>query len=150
MAKVPHLGLLYAAAVATGGGKPTARGGATSIPGPMPNFGPFATIEDAIFAACSFIMSQPHAVIPVRRNDLNFDLYWRLSNEYCAWGYAATSGTIDMSMLAVSGTQDNQRKRKCPLPAYVSDSRTPGRKPNRMQEVRRARRRRFPRWAPES
>ena len=31
----------------------------TSLPGPMPNFGPLKTAADAVFAACPLILSQP-------------------------------------------------------------------------------------------
>lgn len=97
----------------------------TVIPGPMPGFGPFATVNDAIGAACPLILNKPHAVIPVRPQDQNFELYWRTAQEYCAWFYAPEGKNIEMSLFAVSAVQDDPRKRKCTLPAYVADSRYP-------------------------
>ncbi len=98
----------------------------TSIPGPMPGFGPYATIDDAIFAACPVIMRQPHAYIPVPPTDQNFETYWKTSREYCAWLYAPAGKDVEMSLFTMSVVQDDPKKRKCKLPAYVDDPRYPG------------------------
>jgi hypothetical protein len=92
----------------------------------MPRFGPYATVEDAVFAACPLIMGQPHASIPVPKTDQNFKMYWRMSREYCAWLYAPEGKQVEMSLFAVSAVQDEPEKRKCKLPAYVDDPRYPG------------------------
>lgn len=102
-------------------GKP----GPISIPGPMPHFGPFATVNDAIGAACPFILSQPGAIIPVRKDDESFDEYWRTAQEYCAWIYGVESKAVEMSLLAVSASQSNPNERYCDLPPYVADDRYP-------------------------
>jgi hypothetical protein len=96
-----------------------------SIPGPMPNFGTYATVDAAILAACPLIMRQPHASIPVPVTNQNFDTYWRVSREYCAWLYAAKNEPVEMSLFATSAVQDEPDKRTCRLPAYVDDSRYP-------------------------
>ncbi|WP_224364880.1 hypothetical protein [Hyalangium versicolor] len=97
----------------------------TSIPGPMPGRSAYATVDEAIFAACPLIMSQPQASIPVPPTHQNFELYWKLSREYCAWLYAADGHDVEMSLFAVSAVQDDPRKRQCKLPAYVDDPRYP-------------------------
>src|SRR5512133_3493247 len=58
-----------------------------TIPGPMPHFGPFTSVDEALLAACPLVLSQPHAVIPVRKDDQNFKVYWATADEYCAWLY---------------------------------------------------------------
>jgi hypothetical protein len=98
----------------------------TSIPGPMPSFGSFATVDEALFAACPFIIRQPHAAIPVHPRAQSFETYWRISREYCAWLYAPQGRDVEMSLLAVSAAQDDPKKRQCRLPAYVDDPRHPG------------------------
>jgi hypothetical protein len=97
----------------------------TSLPGPMPNFGPFATVDEGLLAACPLVLSQPHAVIPVRPDDQNFKLYWRIAREYCAWFYAPEGQGIVMSLLAVNAVDDDPKKRQCLPPSYVVDSRYP-------------------------
>lgn len=74
----------------------------TSVPGPLPNFGPFASVAEAILAACPVIMRQPHALIPVPRTDQNFSVYWRTASEYCAWLYSVDGEHVDMSLMATS------------------------------------------------
>lgn len=99
----------------------------TSIPGPMPNFGPFKTAADAVFAACPLILSKPHAVAG-RKSDPNFDTYFRLSTEYCSLLYYTPDKNFEMSMLATKYAQVDPRSRECPYlsdvddPRYSSDS----------------------------
>jgi hypothetical protein len=97
----------------------------TRSPGPMPDFGPFATVEDGILAACPLVVSQANAVIPVRRTDQNFEVYWRTAQEYCAWLYAPAGKDVVMSLLAASPVQSDPVMRQCALPAYVEDNRHP-------------------------
>lgn len=92
-----------------------------TVAGPMPDFGPFANVDDAINAACPFMLNQPHAVIPVRKGDQDFDVYWRTADEYCAWLYGVEGKSIRMSLLMVSAAQDNPKLRQCELPPYVAD-----------------------------
>lgn len=47
----------------------------TSISGPMPDFDSYTSVSDALLAACPVIVRQPHALIPVPRNDQNFSVY---------------------------------------------------------------------------
>ncbi|MFP2929823.1 hypothetical protein ACLESO_32450 [Pyxidicoccus sp. 3LG] len=97
----------------------------TSIPGPMPDFGPFDSVADAILAACPVIVRQPHALIPVPRTAQDFGVYWRAASEYCAWLYSVDGEHVEMSLLATSRIQDDPSKRRCDLPARVADSRHP-------------------------
>jgi hypothetical protein len=95
----------------------------TSIGGPLPKFGTYPTVEEAIFAACPVMMSLPHAMIPVSPDNQNFNLYWRLSREYCAWLYAPDGKDVEMSLIAVSSVHDDPKKRQCKLPDNVDDPR---------------------------
>jgi hypothetical protein len=97
----------------------------TSVPGPMPDFGPFTSVSDAILAACPVIMRQPDALIPVSSSHQNFSVYWRTASEYCAWLYSVDDAHVDMSLLATSPIQGNPSRRRCDLPAYVADKRHP-------------------------
>ncbi len=97
----------------------------TSVPGPMPDFGPFTRVSDAILTACPVIMSQPDALIPVPADHQNFSVYWRTAEEYCAWLYSIDDAHVEMSLLATSPVQGDPSRRRCDLPAYVSDSRHP-------------------------
>jgi hypothetical protein len=97
----------------------------TSVPGPMPDFGPFPRVSEAILAACPVIMRQPHALISVPRTHQNFSVYWRTANEYCAWLYSADGEHVEMSLLATSPVQDDPSRRRCDLPAHVADRRHP-------------------------
>jgi len=96
----------------------------TSIPGPMPGFGPFEKFSDALMAACPVILSKPRATAG-RPTDQNFKLRWMLSQEYCAWLYYTPDGKYEMSMLAAAPTQNDHSKRVCDLPSIVNDSRYP-------------------------
>lgn len=91
----------------------------------MPNFGPFSTVEEAIYAACPLVVSQPNAVIPVRKSDQNFDVYWRTAQEYCAWLYSPDGTGVVMSFFAASPVQNDPAMRQCALPAQVADTRYP-------------------------
>ncbi|MGZ3458183.1 MAG: hypothetical protein ACXU86_06700 [Archangium sp.] len=95
----------------------------TSVPGPMPDFGPFSSISDAILAACPVLMRQPHALIPVPRTHQNFGVYWRTASEYCAWLYSIDGEHVEMSVLTTSPVQDDPSMRRCDLPAHVVDKR---------------------------
>jgi hypothetical protein len=70
----------------------------------LPNFGPFASVAEAILAACPVIMRQPHALIPVPRTDQNFSVYWRTASEYCAWLYSVDA-MPSMSIVAFIGKE---------------------------------------------
>jgi len=99
-----------------------------SISGPMPGFGPYQTVDEAIFAACPLVLDQPEAVIPVPPSDQNFRLYWNVSREYCAWLYSPDGKEVSMSFLAMSPVQDVPGKRQCRLPGKVTDRRYPAEK----------------------
>lgn len=90
----------------------------------MPNFGPFETAADAVFAACPLILSMPHAVAG-RRDDQNFRLYFQLSTEYCGLVYYTPERKFEMSMLTASYSQTTPGARHCPYVSRVSDSRYP-------------------------
>ncbi|WP_233582917.1 hypothetical protein [Corallococcus sp. CA053C] len=94
----------------------------SSIPGPMPAFGPFDTFSDALQAACPLILGKPHATAG-RATEQNFQLRWRLSREYCAWLYYTPDRKFEMSMLAAGPLHDESRKRTCDLPSTVNDPR---------------------------
>ncbi|HEX8434414.1 MAG TPA: BatA domain-containing protein [Archangium sp.] len=97
----------------------------TSVPGPMPDFGSFSRVSDAILAACPVILRQPHALIPVPRTHQEFSVYWKTASEYCAWLYSADGEHVEMSLLATSPIQDDPSRRRCDLPAHVMDRRYP-------------------------
>lgn len=97
----------------------------TSVPGPMPGFGPFTSVSEAILAACPVIMRQPDALIPVPNTHQNFSVYWRTASEYCAWLYSVDDAHVDMSLLATSPIQGDPSRRRCDLPAHVADRRHP-------------------------
>jgi hypothetical protein len=88
----------------------------------MPGFGSFPSRQAALMAACPLVLGLPNAIAG-RPGTPNFDIYWRTSKEYCAWVYYTPDGLYEMSMLAVSAVQDDERKRQCRLPPIVSDSR---------------------------
>jgi hypothetical protein len=93
----------------------------------MPGFGPFDSSSDALLAACSLILSKPHATTG-RRDAQGFDVRWRVSTEYCAWLYYTPDDKYEMSMLVEStdplpiGPGD---ERGCRIPAFVEDRRYP-------------------------
>jgi hypothetical protein len=95
----------------------------TSVPGPMPDFGPFPSVSDAILAACPVIVRQPHAMIPVPSTHQDFSLYWRTASEYCAWLYSVDGAHVEMSLLTTSPVQDDPSRRRCDLPSHVADRR---------------------------
>lgn len=97
----------------------------TSISGPLPNFGAYPSVSDALLAACPVIIRQPNAVIPVPRNHQNFGVYWRTASEYCAWLYSVDGEQVEMSLLTTSPVQDDPSRRRCDLPAQVIDRRKP-------------------------
>jgi hypothetical protein len=97
----------------------------TSISGPMPDFGSYSSVSDALLAACPVILRQPHAVIPVPRDHQNFSVYWRTASEYCAWLYSVDGEQVEMSLLTTSPVQDDPTRRRCDLPAQVVDRRKP-------------------------
>jgi len=74
----------------------------TSISGPMPDFGTYTSVSDALLAACPVIIGQPHALIPVSRDHQNFGVYWRTASEYCAWLYSIDGAQVDMSLMTTS------------------------------------------------
>lgn len=94
----------------------------TSVPGPMPGFGPFAKASDALLAACSLILQEPHALAG-RPADSSFKLRWQLSTEYCAWLYYTPDDKYEMSLLVTNSVQDDPRMRRCDLPPWVDDQR---------------------------
>jgi hypothetical protein len=96
-----------------------------SLPGPMPDFGPFKSYSDALIAACSHILSKPNATAG-RVQDQDFQLRWRISNEYCAWLYYTPDHQYEMSMLTDQSEPDDLgRKKSCDLPPVVDDPRYP-------------------------
>jgi hypothetical protein len=95
------------------------------VEGPFPNFGPFDTRWDALLAACPLILSQPNATAG-RTDDMNFDVRWRASEEYCAWLYYTPADKYEMSMLVESSEPiRNSHERICRAPAFVNDKRYP-------------------------
>lgn len=101
-----------------------------SVPGPMPNFGPFDSRWDALLAACPLILSQPRATAG-RKDDTSFSTHWRVSTEYCSWLYYTPAEKYEMSMMVESTDSippDDQGERFCKLPAFVNDERFPPRK----------------------
>lgn len=76
----------------------------SSVPGPMPGFGPFSNFSDALLAACPLILGKPHAMAG-RPTDENFRLRWKLSQEYCAWLYYTPDDKYEMSMLVAETMQ---------------------------------------------
>lgn len=97
-----------------------------SIPGPYAEIGPETDPNAAIIKACSVVMTLPNSFIPVRYGDMNFETYWRISTEYCAWQYSPDGHSIWTSLFATAAAQSDPRKRTCPLPPAVTDSRYPG------------------------
>lgn len=97
----------------------------TSISGPLPDFGSYPSVSDALLAACPVILRQPRAVIPVPKNHQNFGVYWRTASEYCAWLYSVDGEQVDMSLLTTSPVQDDPTRRRCDLPSQVVDRRRP-------------------------
>ena len=96
-----------------------------SLPGPMPDFGPFDSFSDALLAACPLILSKPNATAG-RVGDQDFRLRWRISSEYCAWLYYTPEHKYEMSMLTDQHKLDVlYGKKSCVLPSYVEDSRYP-------------------------
>lgn len=96
-----------------------------SLPGPMPGFGPFDSYSDALLSACSLILSKPNANAG-RVGDQDFQLRWRVSNEYCAWLYYTPEHKYEMSMLTDQHKLDDLHgRRSCLLPSFVKDSRYP-------------------------
>jgi hypothetical protein len=91
----------------------------------MPEFGPFKTAAEAVFAACPFILSKPHAVAG-RRDDPNFDTYFRVSTEYCSLLYYTPDGKFEMSTLGTEYAQNDPEARHCPYISRVDDPRYAG------------------------
>lgn len=98
--------------------------GRQSIPGPMPQVGPFKTPFEALIAACPRLLSLPNAVAD-RPSSFNYRLYWDVSTEYCAWIYYTPAKAYEMSWIGFSETQSDSGRRSCDLPPYVSDARYP-------------------------
>ena len=96
----------------------------TSLPGPIPNFGPFKTAAEAVFSACPLILSQPNAVAG-RKSDPSFNTYFRLSTEYCSLLYYTPDKMFEMSMLATEYAQSAPEARTCPYVSRVEDPRYP-------------------------
>ncbi len=94
----------------------------SSVPGPMPGFGPFSNFSDALLAACPLILGKPHALAG-RPTDENFGLRWKLSQEYCAWLYYTPDDKYEMSMLVAATMQPDPTLRTCDLPSVVDDRR---------------------------
>ncbi|WP_224240256.1 hypothetical protein [Hyalangium gracile] len=91
----------------------------------MPGFGPYATYPEALLAACPIILSKPHATAG-RLGAQNFELRWRLSNEYCGWVYYTPDHQYELSMLTDQAVPDPaNRWKNCKLPPFVSDPRYP-------------------------
>ena len=98
-----------------------------SVPGPMPRLGPFESRWDALLAACPRVLSQRGATAG-RKDAMGFDVYWRVSTEYCAWVYYTPDHKYEMSMLVESSKTippDDQGERRCEMPAFVDDPRYP-------------------------
>lgn len=96
-----------------------------TIAGPMPGFGPFDSLSDALISACPLILSLPRATAG-RRDEQGFNVRWRVSSEYCAWLYYTPDEKYEMSMLVESTDPlplNELDERTCGLPAFVEDSR---------------------------
>jgi hypothetical protein len=93
------------------------------LPGPM--LGSFESYSDALLAACRKIMTKPNAVAG-KREDQNFDTYWRVSSEYCAWMYYTPDHKYVISKLTDQSEIDPaHRTKSCFLPSLVEDQRYP-------------------------
>lgn len=94
------------------------------IPGPP--LGEFDSFQDALLAACNKIIAKPNAVTPPEKSDMNFDTYWRVSSEYCAWIYYTPDTKYVLSRLTDQSQVDLTNKQKtCILPPTVEDQRYP-------------------------
>lgn len=93
------------------------------IPGPM--LGPFESPEDGLLAACTKILSKPHATAG-RKDHPHFKERWRVSSEYCAWIYYTPDDKFVISKLTDQTQVDpTLRSKRCILPPYVEDQRFP-------------------------
>ncbi|HVG62589.1 MAG TPA: hypothetical protein VNA24_28755 [Hyalangium sp.] len=93
------------------------------IPGPM--LGPFDSDGDALIAACNKIFSKPHASAG-RKDHPQFEVRWRVSNEYCAWMYYTPDDKYVISKLTDQTHVDPAlRSKHCVLPPNVEDPRYP-------------------------
>lgn len=91
------------------------------IPGPLG--GPFSSFQDALLAACDKIITKPNAVA-VRPDSPNFETYWRVASEYCAWIYYTPDEKYEMSKLTDQSEIDpTDISRTCSLPPDVDDRR---------------------------
>jgi hypothetical protein len=94
-----------------------------TIPGPLG--GPFSSFQDALLAACDKIITKPNAVA-VRPDSPNFETYWRVASEYCAWIYYTPDEKYEMSKLTdQSEVNPTNNSRTCLLPSDVADQRHP-------------------------
>ncbi|MFL5346307.1 MAG: hypothetical protein ACJ8AT_16075 [Hyalangium sp.] len=93
------------------------------IPGPL--LKSFNSVQDALLAACDKIIVKPNAVAG-RRDQPNFDIYWRVGSEYCAWIYYTPDQKYELSKLTDQSRVDPANRRKtCHLPPVVEDRRHP-------------------------
>jgi hypothetical protein len=93
--------------------------GTSHLPGPMPDFGPFATYSDALLAACPKILSYDNAVV-TRPVSPRLRFARSIPKEYCAWIYFTPEGLYEMSLVAMN---PNQKQIRCKLPDHVLDPR---------------------------
>ncbi|HVG57369.1 MAG TPA: hypothetical protein VNA24_02355 [Hyalangium sp.] len=87
----------------------------------------FRSFQDALLAACNKIITKPNAVAG-RPGSQNFETYWRVASEYCAWIYYTPDEKYEMSKLTDQSEIDpTNRSRTCSLPPDVDDRRySPG------------------------
>lgn len=106
--------------------RPESGEAAASIPGPLKNFGPFASFSDALKATCPLILSKPNASV-VHLQEKDPQLARRVSTEYCAWLYYTPEDRYELSMLTdLKDPGDHLNGRaSCRLPPNVDDPRYP-------------------------
>ncbi|QSQ21332.1 hypothetical protein JY651_40125 [Pyxidicoccus parkwayensis] len=93
------------------------------LPGPL--LGPFDSYADALLAACTRILSKPHASAG-RQDHQEAGTFWRVSSEYCAWVYYTPDDPYLVSKLTDQSELDPlNRSKTCLLPSEVEDARYP-------------------------
>jgi hypothetical protein len=81
--------------------------------------------QSALLTACQKIVSKPKATAG-RREGQDFQAYWRVGTEYCAWIYYTPDGKYVLSRLTDQTSMGlADQSKRCLLPSYVDDRRFP-------------------------